>query len=393
MIKVVWLCHFNNRRIEDKLGIQKSIEFAPWIDRFIDIFKNRKDIEIYIISPHKNINSFKTYNEGNIHYNFFPFMIPQIPKRILWLFHYITNFFLIKFFVKKIVNKINPDLIHMFGTENAYFTSSIFQFKKKYPVLISIQGFASHMLSNKYYSKKRKKVEIEIIKNFNNFGTRNKEMDEFLLSINKNIKFYYHEFAIYKPKYISSETTKKIYDIVFFARISKDKGIEDLIKAISKIKKNKKDIKVCVIGPGSTKYDNFLKTLSLNLGVKDNIDFIGALNTVDEVHNIAVQAKVSVLPSYYDTIPGTILESMLMKIPCIAYDVGGIPTLNSKNETILLVKKGDINELAKKILYLLNNKRKSDELTENAFHLVNSRWNDNDIYNSILDSYEKILIK
>ena len=66
-----------------------------------------------------------------------------------------------------------------------------------------------------------------------------------------------------------------------------------------------------------------------------------------DVFKEAIKAKICVLPTYYDVIPGTIIESMFMKIPVVAYAVGGIPTLNDNVETVRLVDKYDINGLAK----------------------------------------------
>ncbi len=391
-MKVVWLCHFNNEFISHQLGVKNSIEFAPWIFRLMEIFKKFNDVDIHIVSPHAGIFHERTFKSGNIHFHFFSFMVPILPKRVIHFFHNYSDFILIKKQIGRIINRINPDLIHMFGTENAYFTSSIFQFKDKYQVLITIQGFANQLITNNYLVRKRKKIEIEIIKTFKFFGVRDEAMKDYLKSINPGIKLINHEISPYIPKYKVTADTEKIFDIIFFASVSKAKGVEDLINAISIIEREKKDLKVCIAGPATLRYTSYLKELAENLEVNRNIVFYGPLQTIDDVHSLAVKSFVTVLPTYADTIPGTIIESMFMGIPCVAYAVGGIPSLNINREIIRLVEKGDIEGLARETLLLLNNKELYDEIAQRALEYVKNRWKDDTIYYSILSAYKGILV-
>ena len=48
----------------------------------------------------------------------------------------------------------------------------------------------------------------------------------------------------------------------------------------------------------------------------------------------AINARICVLPTYHDILPGTILESMFMKLPVIAYDVTGLSELNDKGQSV-----------------------------------------------------------
>jgi glycosyltransferase involved in cell wall biosynthesis len=390
-MKIVWLCHLNNEFISNKLGVKNSIEFAPWIFRLAEIFDKFNDVDIHIVSPYAGILHERTFMRGNLHFHFFPFMFPIMPKRVIHFFHNYSDFILIKKSVRRIINGIDPDLIHMFGTENAYFTSSIFQFKNNYPVFITIQGFANHLITNNYLIRKRKEVEIEIIKEFNIFGIRDEAMKSYLRKINPECRFIYHEISPYIPKYQVKDGTVKIFDIIFFASISKDKGIEDLIKAVSIIVKEKKDLKVCVVGPAPPQYIYYLKELAKDLAVNKNIVFFGPLQTIDDVHQLVIKSVVTVLPTYADTIPGTIIESMFMGIPCVSYAVGGIPSLNKNNEIIKLVDKGDILSLAKEILLLLGVKKVYNDIAIGALEYVKSRWQDDIIYKSVLSAYKEIL--
>jgi glycosyltransferase involved in cell wall biosynthesis len=366
-MKIVWLCNFNNKLIDEVLNIKNGVESAPWISRMIDIFKKYCSYEIHIVAPHKSIKKHHYFENESIYYHFFPIKLLPGTLDYSTIFHYKTNFIYTKKQIRTIINRINPDLIHMFGFENPYYSSGIFQFQNTYPVIITVQGFASsQMLRLKGDNKKRVIIEQQIIKDFIYFGIRNDEMKNFISVINPNAKFFWHEIPITIPEY-SPFQKEKIYDFVFFSRVCKEKGFEDLIKALSIIKRKNPNIYLCVIGQISNKYSEYVKKLINNLGLVENITIKGLLKSQQEVHQIASNAKISVLPTLADTIPGTILESMFMKIPCVSYNVGGISTLNMENETIKVCEKGNIEELTKNMEFLLNNKKYADDMAERAY--------------------------
>ena len=389
-IKVVWLCPLNNKLITNSLNLKIDVEYAPWISQLINIFSEYSKAEIHVVSPNWHICKIKYFKHNGIHYHFFPVKIFPGKSAYSTLLHFQINFFIPKYFIKNIIKRINPDLIHLFGSENPYYSSGILQFKNKYPVLMSVQGFAScQKFLHKKNHRKRVMIEQRIIQKFNNFGVRDEAMKNFISFLNTDANFYWHEMPVIKPDNIEIESKK--YDFIFFSRVTKDKGIEDLIKALSIIKRFKKNISLCVIGQISEKYTKTFYNLISEYDLKNNIFYKGALNYINDVHKIAIMSKVSVLPTWADTIPGTIIESMFMKIPCVSYNTGGIPTLNEKKETIKLVERGDIVGLARQMEFLLDNPVYSKKMAERAYEYVNNRWNDKNIYVQVSNIYEKML--
>lgn len=386
-LKVVWLCHLNNDFISDKLGVKKGFEFAPWMARYAEIFKKNNELDIYIVSPYSGIKKTTTIQDGNIVYSFFPISLPLIPKRIQNLFHFYSNYIWNKYCIKKIVNKINPDIIHLFGTENPYYSTGIFQFRSRYPVLITIQGIVNQVIGKGSFLKYRKVIEKRIIGQFNDFGVRDEVMTDFIKGINKDAKFHYHEIAPYKP-IVNKNNVQKKYDLVFFARVCKQKGIEDLIQALVLVKEKQHTVNLVVIGPAARDYISYLKNLCKKNGLEKSVYFLGAQKSIEEVHNIVSESKICVLPTHADTIPGTILESMFLGVPCVSYPTGGIPTLNDKEEIIKLVKKGNIQELADAIIDLIYDGNKRDMLAKKAMNYVETRWDSNLIKKDIENAYQ-----
>ena len=133
-IKVVWICHFSNDHIQEILQPRRRIdEFAPWISNFIKVLQNKEDIDLHIISPHRWISRYKTFHENGITYHFFNPGIPFYGKNWPFFFPFdrITNYFFNKRNIAKIVNRIEPEIIHLIGAENSYYSSSIFQFRNR----------------------------------------------------------------------------------------------------------------------------------------------------------------------------------------------------------------------------------------------------------------------
>ena len=122
--KIVWICHFSNKFIQNKLPLTKQIkyqEFAPWIPNTINEIINHKDYEIFIISPHVGLKKILYhFKYSGINYYFFKADIPLIHNKMgkcpLYLnrfLHEKNKFIFNRFIIKRIVNKINPDLIHL----------------------------------------------------------------------------------------------------------------------------------------------------------------------------------------------------------------------------------------------------------------------------------------
>lgn len=399
-IKVVWLCHFANQQMKEYFHTPELNEFAPWITLSIELFKKESHIELHIVSENIYNNKDAEFRIDNIHYHFFKYIpVPFYNKYFRKLhslsrFDTATNFFWIKKKVEKIVKAINPDIVHLHGAENAFFYSSgILPILGKYPLLTTIQGFVRNSSSIDYQTKIRIKIEEQIIKGTTYFGIREtKEMESIVTSLNPNAKFFYHNYPISIPHVVKDNIGKdEPIDCIFFARVCKDKGIEDLLQAISLVKKKIPQINLSVVGGVDSQYMDVLGGIIKQLGIEENVKFYGYLPTQHDIHQLAYNAKVCVLPTYHDILPGTVLESMFMKLPVIAYAVGGLPELNKYEENLKLVELNKIENLAEIIIKLLNSIDERNQVSVKACIYVNKRFNNSEVVSSIIQSYNKIL--
>ena len=216
--------------------------------------------------------------------------------------------------------------------------------------------------------RKRIEVEEKILRTMRYFGIEATSMEKHIRDYNPDAKTYFYHCPFAKTEV--KEEVEKEFDLVYFAKIVRMKGIEDLIKALPLVKQVKPDVKLEIIGKGDERYIEYLKQLITELGLNENIAFRGFIPTQREVHTEVKKARISVLPTYNDTLPGTIIESMLLGLPVISYHTGGIPDLNMNGEHVILVGQGNTGLLAGEIISLLQNTVRQKELSEKGREYV-----------------------
>ncbi|MFC1967624.1 glycosyltransferase, partial [Chloroflexota bacterium] len=109
--------------------------------------------------------------------------------------------------------------------------------------------------------------------------------------------------------------------ILFVGRIEPLKGIDNLLKAASILKK-RHDIEVIIIGgDGNSQYMQYLQGLSGDLNITDSIRFLGLVGH-EELPGYYNAADVCVVPSYYESFGLVTLESLACGTPVVATDVG-----------------------------------------------------------------------
>jgi len=146
----------------------------------------------------------------------------------------------------------------------------------------------------------------------------------------------------FTPIVQDGNSTKENY-ILYFGRISEEKGISTLIKAM----KSFPHIHLKIAGTGP-----LLQKLSADK--TDNISFLG-FKEGQELKELISKARFVVVPSEcYENNPLTIIEAMTLSTPIIGSNIGGIPELIQSNITGYLFSPGSIEELTKVIDHAIN---------------------------------------
>lgn len=151
---------------------------------------------------------------------------------------------------------------------------------------------------------------------------------------------------------------KNKFRIISVARLIPHKGLEAIIKTVSKL-----DFKTEFIIVGDGPLRNSLETLSNEL--KINIRFLGNISK-KEVANWLSSSDVFILNSSYEGLPHIVLEAMENSCPVIASAVGGTPEVVKNMSNGLLFEYNNQDELLKKINLIKDDTKLRERLVGNG---------------------------
>jgi glycosyltransferase involved in cell wall biosynthesis len=124
-----------------------------------------------------------------------------------------------------------------------------------------------------------------------------------------------------------------------------------------------------------------------------NIDFTGFLPTQKDLFEYVKSSKVILAPPLVERLSCTIREAMVLQVPIVAYATGAIPSINEKEENILIVDTGDYRRMASETMKLLQNEERGIQLSEKAFIFYNQNFSLEVSVNLFMSAYKNILNK
>lgn len=416
-IKVVLLCHYWSEEMAGMVGRKHYFrELSPWIQETLNQFKNKEDVELHVVAPNYASNTNLNLEKYGIKFHFYhysPTWLSRISapviKRIInhsetykiaeRLANTLTGFKTPEASASTIIKTINPDLIHLYGSENPDYAAPVVSLINAYPILLTIQGFACLQSPKKNYLEKKYhnyRVKYEsFINNKVEFFTHSKEwtvegFKAHMPNYFKNCRKVYQVIAITKVPKVDATVEIKKYDLVFYARIDKNKGIEDLIEVVGHLHSRGRSLKTLIMGRGSEGYISQLKKLIKDKGLDNIIVFVGFIENHEDVYKYAARARLMVLPTHNDGIPNTIREAMFMKLPVVANNVGGIPDFNKNRQCIHIVEDGDLQDLADGICKVLDDENYQKDLVNNAYLEAQEEYSPNAIYEQTINAYKEV---
>lgn len=174
-----------------------------------------------------------------------------------------------------------------------------------------------------------------------------------------------------KPLSIGYDTIKQKYNIpkdkkiiLFVGRLCKEKGIEEVLKAMIELKD--KNFILLIVGANfynsgiTSPYEKKIKELAKI--IKNEVYFTGYVDYKDiaYIYNLA---DIIILPSMWEEPAGmTIIEAMACKKPVITTKSGGIPEYTGNNNCILLERD---EEIVKNIVFYIKKLSNESEFTKN----------------------------
>ncbi|MCJ7829743.1 glycosyltransferase family 4 protein [Patescibacteria group bacterium] len=155
--------------------------------------------------------------------------------------------------------------------------------------------------------------------------------------------------------------------ILFVGSFHKHKGLDILIRALPDILAEVPEAKMVVVGTGNDSDKTRIENIVSNLKLVDNIEFLGQKKN-EETLRIISKSEIVVVPEQWlsDFGPIILIEAMSLGRPVVASKIGATSEFIKDGFNGFLVERSKPEEFAKKIIWLLKNKKTAQEIGEKA---------------------------
>lgn len=359
-MKIMWLCNTMISRVAKSLGYD-IYDKEGWVSGVADVLLENINNELIVVFPNYNIDKMTKGKIDNLKYYMFP------KKRSCNIYEVEVEDYL-----RTIVSEINPDVIHVFGTEMPHALSMIKAVTHKEKVVFSIQGMVS-IISEHYYSdlpskviygfslrdllkgdniylqkkkfQKRGKYEIEALKMSKNVIGRTDWDLSCTKKINSNINYFFCNECLREVFYRNKWEYKNCerYSIFFGQANYPIKGFHYMLKAFEDIMQKYPTSHLYVSGPnilssqnlkekmGKTKYSYYIENIIRKKNMGNRITFTGPLDS-KEMCDRFLKSHIYISASSIENSPNSVGEAMMLGVPVITSDVGGVKNMFTHNQ-------------------------------------------------------------
>lgn len=337
--------------------------------------------QLYIVCPLDVENYASKYQHKNVFFLDINFCRSiNVAKDLLTLFQF-----------RKIIKKINPDVIFSYSLKSSFF--SMFDNWKK-PNVYFITGMGSSLI-NKYKFLIGK--VIYMLTHLRKLIIKHQDLFIFLNNDDRNYfiekKFCSKNCAMVFPgegvdlkffKFAPIDEHKNAISFLFIGRLIKDKGIIELMNACEKLKSNQIQFNCTVIAPVDHHNPSSLHSMNLDDFKKVGIQYY---SYVDDVRAYINACDVVVLPSYSEGMPRVLLESMAIGRPIITTNTHGCRELvNCDNGLVVKVK--DVQSLYDAMVCMsMKNKNELRKLSLAGYKKVKEHFS----LSSVINSYQTLI--
>lgn len=318
-----------------------------------------------------------------------------------------------------IVREFNPDLIFIFGTENP-FGLLVDQFPV--PAIISLQailngvkervfwGLPPRDIFSELFSKKfiygkglihkwwkmnqQAKVEKKIFQRCKYFDGRTDWDRGWLKELNPKAKYFHIDRVLGELYYDAcwNPDLSKGKCVYTTSSSASFKGGVTLVRAFVKLnKQGREDIQLRMAGihPQSRVGKTIQRLINQN-DMHKQINLLGRIPP-EQVKIELEKASIFVLPSHMDNSPNSLAEAMMVGVPCIASDAGGIPSMLEHEVEGFIYPHQSIAGLAENIEKLIDDRDLAINFGQNARRTAMSRHDPKRIAQITVDMYHQVL--
>ena len=305
-----------------------------------------------------------------------------------------------------ILQDFEPDILHIFGTEFPHTLACARVFGHSERTLISVQGLCS-CIAEEYMAdlplkvqrqvtlrdrirqdslrqqqkkfKKRGEHEIEALRIAGHVAGRTDFDRAQTAKINPAAKYHYLNETLrsifYRDRW--KRTTCQQYSIFLSQGDYPLKGFHYLLQALPRVLEQFPETHVYVAGSNIidtetwqdrmklSAYGKYLRKLIKENHLADKITMLGRLSAEDMKAQF-LRSHLFVLSSALENSPNSLGEAMLLGVPCVAADVGGVHNLLTDGGDGMLYPAGDVEALADRIMEIFTKEAIVERFSDNA---------------------------
>jgi glycosyltransferase involved in cell wall biosynthesis len=175
-------------------------------------------------------------------------------------------------------------------------------------------------------------------------------------------------------------------DLIWTGRLVEVKRIDVLLHTIKQVAHKFPELKTVIVGNG--KLLDEMRSLSTELGINNNVNFIGHQNKIEDwLHD----SKIFVLTSDSEGLSLSMMEAMMCGLPVVVSDVGDLSDLVDNGTNGYLVPRRSPKIFAERIIELLSKDQKLQEFSRAAHNSAMQYETKTTIqhWNNIISSYRE----
>jgi glycosyltransferase involved in cell wall biosynthesis len=331
-------------------AFQPKGHYATWLPQIAEAWDGQKEVEIHWVVMSELVQERRDVSEWGQMFH----VLPTTQRgRSTTLFSEDRRA------IGAVLDEIQPDLVHGWGTEDVYGLATVLSGR---PNIVSMQGILSYYaLKNRMPARSylQAVLELFILWKAGRVTTETEWGRNVVMKRNPFAKVELVEYGVqqvfYEIKWQPEETKPFA---LFVGGISPRKGIQDLVGAFRDPKLSGSEL--VVIGGGEGAWSE-----NLQKGASSNILWLGR-KTAEETAKHMAKAWCLVLPTRADTSPNVVKEARVIGMPVITTRNGGQASYVMDGEDGYFVECGDVNGLIEKVGKLLGCFAKTKEMGDHG---------------------------
>lgn len=411
-MKIIWV----SLRI---FSSDKEKQSAVWLKALAESLNNLDEINLYNISSSTS-GKFEEFD-------YFGIKQFAIPVKQRDKFGRIDSIAKDQFV--QVIRDINPDIIQVWGTENAF---GILPFSKELPGIkfLTVQGVLSSMgpcnlrgftwqevfstiglrelftnrtsiigITRSFFEDAV--IENNIIRSSEYILNQSEWTDAQILAIKPKAILFRTE-RVLRAEFTSAKKWNEFsrndeYPVIFTSALGYSwKGLHSLLKATKVLKLYQPNFELRIAGRyGRTDwlgdgYLRFMRKFIRSNNLQNNITWLGAVDASQIVDELQ-KAHVYVNPSYVESYSNALAEAMMIGTPSVVSFAGAMPELADNYKEALFYTPGDIKQCAHLINKLIKKKDLASELSHNSILRAERRNNSEAIAKNQFEIYQQLL--